>query len=358
MWTILVPKDAEMKIRNIVGEALRVIRDIVPTKEYEEGHSCYLPLGDHRRYDRSSPDCSPNSVFKVEILVIKEIREAIIEMVSLFPLADKEHRQLSSIHAWDAERVRDDCTAKLSKYNFSTLTSGIRDTVATICRSHKGECVLMNSHSYVKMAEVAYTAYITDIRPTDVVMNLACGNTYWINVWLANRCTMLYVNDSGFDIPLHSNREQVRNYNEYQQGITSKIVFDMFDAGRKFPYPDNSFDKIVSHSSVEHIDNWDSNVLPEIIRTLKPRGRCGIASTYHPLGRENLGRGQSSWWTRKKWDRFVGLQNKLGFRIIGNTDYNYGIPWRIEEDTNTYKFGGSNYIVNFVFFMKEVTTRE
>lgn len=347
-----------MKISNIVGEVIRMIQDIAPSKKHEKGHNLYLPLEYHSKYDRSAPDCSPNSVFKIEILAIKEVQEAIIEMVSLFPLAREGHGQLSNIHAWDAERVRDDCTIKLGKYGFSNLIDKIQDTVATNCRLHKGECILMNGHSYVKMAEAAYTAYITDIRPTDVVMNLACGNTYWINVWLARWCATLYVNDNGFDIPIHSGNEQVRNYNEYQQGIISKIKFDAFDASHKFPYPDNIFDKVVSHSSVEHIDNWDSNVLPEIIRTLKPGGKCGIASTYHPLGRENLGRGQSSWWTRKKWDRFVGQQSKLGFEIIGNTSYNYSAPWRAEEDTNTYRFGGSNYIVNFVFFMKEVTTRE
>ncbi len=211
----------------------------------------------------------------------------------------------------------------------------------------------MNGHSYVKMAEVAYTAYITNIQPTDSVMNLACGNTYWINAWLASKCAALYANDNGFDIPIHISSKQAHNYNEYGQGITNRIRFDTFDASGKFPYPDNTFDKVVSHSSVEHIDNWDNNVLPEIIRTLKPGGKCGIASTYHPLGRENLGRGQSSWWTRRKWDRFVGLQDKLSFKIIGSTDYNYGVPWRSEEDTDSYKFGGSNYIVNFVFFGKE-----
>ncbi|MBU1173409.1 MAG: class I SAM-dependent methyltransferase [Proteobacteria bacterium] len=352
-----------MKIKNIAGEMVRVIRDIAPSKsisqEYEKGHSLYLPLDDYHKYDRNSPDYSPNSVFKIEMLAIREVQEALVEMVSLFPLAGGKANWLSlSPHDWDAEKVRDDCATKLEKYGFSELIDRIQDTVDTRCRPHGGECVLMNGHSYVKMAEAAYTDYITGILPTDAVMNLACGNTYWINVWLANRCATLYVNDNGYDIPLHSDNERVHNYNEYQQGITSNIIFDVFDASHRFPYPDNSFDKTVSHSSVEHIDSWDSNVLPEIIRTLKPGGKCGIASTYHPLGRENLGRGQSSWWTQKKWDRFVSLQEKLGFEIIGNTDYNCGMLWRAEEDTDAYRFGGSVYIVNFIFFKKGNTIRE
>ena len=330
-----------------------MLRDMAPVRGCEKEHNFYIPLDNYHKYDKESPDCSPNSVFKLEMLTVPEVQEAIIEMISLFPATDRKS-SLLNIHDWNANRIKDDCVVKLDKYGFSDLVDQIRHTVAN-CVSHKGACVLMNEHSYVKMAEVAYTAYITDILPTDTVMNLACGNTYWINVWLARHCATLYTNDNGFDIPVHGSDIRSRNYNEYQRGINSKIRFDVFDASRKFPYPDNSFDKAVSHSSVEHIDNWDSNILPEIIRTLKPGGKCGIASTYHPLGRENLGRGQSSWWTRRKWDRFVGLQNKMGFTIIGNTSYNYGVPWRAEEDTNNYRFGGSKYIVNFIFFVKGTT---
>lgn len=212
----------------------------------------------------------------------------------------------------------------------------------------------MNNHSYVKIMEVIYTEYIINIQPTDIVMNLACGNTYWPNIWLAKHCKKLYANDNGSYLPIHDKNKQIYNYNEYLHGIHDKIEFTEFDASQEFPYSDNMFDKIVSHSSVEHIDNWEMNVLPEIIRTLKPGGRCGLASCYHPLGRENLGRGQSSWWPKKKWKRFIKLQEELGFRIIGNTNYNYGMPWRKEEDTNRYKFKGSIYIVNFIFFQKRI----
>ncbi len=104
-----------MKINNIVGEATRIIQNLAPTKKYETGHSLYLPLGDSHKYDRNSPDCSPNSVFKVEMLAIREVQDAIIGMVSLFPLAGKNKGQLPSAHVWNAERVRDDCVTKQGK---------------------------------------------------------------------------------------------------------------------------------------------------------------------------------------------------------------------------------------------------
>jgi SAM-dependent methyltransferase len=339
-------------IRPIVGRVKSLLLNV------ERGHKLNLPLRQYEidRYRRESAACFPNSVFKLEMLMVPAIQEEFIEILSLIPLAGGESQLPSDTHVWNAERIRDDCLKKLGKYGFEGFIDRVKDTVAVKCRPHNGECVLMNNHSYVKVMEVIYTGYIIDIQPTDVVMNLACGNTYWPNVWLAGRCRYLHCNDNGFYVPIHDKSKQAYNYNQYQPGITTRIEFREFDASQSFPYPDNTFDKTVSHSSIEHIDNWETNVLPEIIRTLKPGGKCGLASCYHPLGRENLGRGQSSWWTKKKWDRFVKLQEKLGFEIIGNTSYNYGVPWRAEEDTDRYKFGGSVYITNFIFFRKKCDT--
>jgi SAM-dependent methyltransferase len=330
-----------MNIKRNIGEIIRISDNLLGTKEYEKGHKLNLPIKD-------SSICYPNSVFKLEMLTISKIQAEFIEVLSLLPLSQKK----LDVHSWDAYRIREDCIKKLGKYGFENFVEQIKRTVSTKCKSHNGECVLMNCHSYVKIMEVIYTAYITNIQPSDIVMNLAGGNTYWANVWLANQCEKLYANDNGFYVPIHDKDKQVFNYNEYQKDIYKKVEFADFDASKTFPYSDNMFDKIVSHSSVEHIDNWDTNVLPEILRTLKPKGKCGLASVYHPLGRENLSRGQSSWWTNKKWERFVGLQDKLGFEIIGNTDYEYGMPWRAEEDTDNYRFKGSVYIVNFIFFRK------
>lgn len=323
----------------------------------EKGHRLNLPIREHEidRYQRESTTCSPNSVFKLEMLMIPEIQENFTEILSLMPLARELNQLTFDTHVWNAERIRDDCIKKLEKYGFEDFIRKIKDTVFK-CKPHKGECILMNNHSYVKMMEVIYTEYVINIQPTDVVMNLACGNTYWPNVWLAKRCKHLHCNDNGFYVPIHDGKNQLYNYNEYEYGIHHKIDFIEFDASAPFPYSDNIFDKIVSHSSVEHIDNWETNVLPEIIRTLKPGGKCGLASCYHPLGRENLGKGQASWWTKKKWKRFVKLQGELGFQIIGNTEYHYSMPWRAEEDTDQYKAGGSVYIANFVFFQKNRDT--
>ncbi len=340
-----------MNIKRSIGEVIQISNNILSNMSQEQRP--FLPLRESEisKYGKASSECSPNSVFKLEMLAIPEIQEAFIEVLSLFPLGGK--KRLANVHSWNAERVRDDCVKKWGEYGFENFIAEIENTVVTKCRPHKGECVLMNNHSYVKMMEVIYTAYIIGVLPTDVVMNLASGNTYWVNVWIANYCKRLYANDNGSDLAIDDELRQVHNYNEYQQGIRDKIDFINFDASKKFPYPDNMFDKVVSHSSIEHIDNWDSNVLPEIIRTLKHGGKCGLASVYHPLEREDFGRGQSSWWTKKKWERFVGLQNKLGFEIIGNTDYIYGLPWRSEEDTDRYKFKGSVYIANFIFFKKK-----
>ena len=329
-----------------------IMLNIVKGHGLEKSHRLNLPLQEYDRYDKDSPVCSPNSVFKLEMMMLPKVQEAFIEILSLFPLANSQ-RQLDT-HDWDAGRACDDCVKKLRKYDFEDFVKRIKDTVSVKCKPHNGECVLMNNHAYVKMMEAIYTAYIIGISPTDIVMNLASGNTYWVNVWLANHCGKLYTNDNGFDIPIHDRDKQIYNYNEYQEGISEKIQYIDFDASKAFPYPDKMFDKIVSHSSVEHIDNWETNVLPEIIRTLKLGGKCGLASVYHPLGRENLGRGQSSWWTKRKWERFVKLQDTLGFEIIGNTNYIYGTPWRAEEDTDHYRVGGSIYIANFVFFKRNI----
>jgi len=344
-----------MLYRIKVGQIKSVILNV------EKGHGLHLPLKEEEidKYKRESSTCCPNSVFKLEMLMIPEIQEKFIEILSMMPLASNQYelpqdqnQAVTDTHASSAEEIKDDVIKKLNKYGFEDFISKVNDTVLTKCRPHKGKCVLMNKHSYVKMMEVIYTAYIIDIQPTDIVMNLACGNTYWCNVWLANHCKKLYANDNGFYVPIHDTNKQIYNYNEYQYGIHNKIEFVEFDASKQFHYPDNMFDKIVSHSSVEHIDNWDTNVLPEIIRTLKPGGKCGLASVYNPVGWENLGRGQSSWWTKKKWKRFVKLQGELGFKMIGNVNYNYGMPWRREEDTDDYKFGGSIYTANFIFFQK------
>lgn len=344
-----------MKHKSNIMEKARMGKSLILNATKGEGmaknHNLILPILDHEvdKYNKYSPNYSPNSVFKLEMLMLPDIQDLFIEVLSLLPLRNMPS---SDKQEWDALGVSDDCLMKLGKYGFKDFINRIQDTVSVKCKHHNGKCVLMNKHSYSKIMEVVYTMYCTDTSRTDVVMNLASGNTYWANVWIANHCKKLYTNDNGFYLPIHIKTEQNYNYNEYQNGIESKIVFNDFDASDIFPYPDNMFDKIVSHSSVEHIDNWEINVLPEIIRTLKPGGKCGLASAYHPLGRENMGRGQSSWWTNKKWNRFVGLQAVLGFEIIGNNNYIYGLPWRSEEDTDSYRFGGSIYIANFIFFQK------
>ena len=131
----------------------------------EKGHRLNLPIKGHKidRYQRESTTCSPNSVFKLEMLMIPEIQEKFIEIISLMPLARELNQPTSDTHVWNAERIRDDCIKKLGKYGFEDFIRKVKDTVFK-CKPHKGECILMNNHSYVKMMEVIYTEYFINIQ--------------------------------------------------------------------------------------------------------------------------------------------------------------------------------------------------
>lgn len=108
--------DIKEKVKNIIlsveGKARSKILNV------ERRHGLKLPLGEYDRYKRESTHLSPNSVFKLEMLMIPEIQEKFIEILSLMPLANNQSHLMPDNSFRDAEKIRDDCIKKLGKYRF------------------------------------------------------------------------------------------------------------------------------------------------------------------------------------------------------------------------------------------------
>jgi SAM-dependent methyltransferase len=76
---------------------------------------------------------------------------------------------------------------------------------------------------------------------------------------------------------------------------TATLHLDVED-GRRLSYPDNSFSKVYSISTIEHIpDNGDSACVREIGRVLRPGGMCLITTPYWPTSRDEYQRPNFYW---------------------------------------------------------------
>ena len=288
-------------------------------------------------------DCAipVNRIFDLEILEDVPTLERIANIIAFLP---RDHYGETSFQSCATELAQE-IEEKLG--GIPTMTSLIDKArrAAQNSLSKDVPCSVKNGHRYVKLTEVAFIDRVLDIRSEDTVMLLAAGDSFWPEVWTATHCREVYANDIKDYV---KKKERFKYYKSLLRMDPQRIRWKKFDANKKFPYPDNFFDCVVSHSSIEHIDNWE-NVLNECLRITKKGGRIGHAAAFVNREQTDLGPGNRSWWNLEKWNRFAAAAGK-NYRIIGNWQYHLPDNWEdISEITDP---GGMYrpYAANFIFF--------
>lgn len=124
-------------------------------------------------------------------------------------------------------------------------------------------------HPY-QLFRAFYTAEV--LRPTDIVLDLGCGDGFFTKHFLGSQCAQI----DAIDIDAAA----IRNAKRENQG--RNVAYYLADAV-KDPFPRSTYDVIVWNSAIGHFSASDSKIVLEKIRTaLSPQGIF--------VGSESLGR--------------------------------------------------------------------
>lgn len=282
-----------------------------------------------------------NRIFDLEILEDAPTIERIADIIAFLPRNRYGETGFQSCALELAQEIEE----KLGKLPSLTPFINTARKAAQNSQPKDVPCSVKNGHRYVKLTEVAFIDRVLDVRPEDTVMLLAAGDSFWPEAWMAAHCKEVYANDIKDSM---RKRERFRYYQLLLERDAKPIKWKTFDANKRFPYPNEFFDCVVSHSSIEHIDNWE-NVLNECLRVTKKGGRIGHAAAFVNREQTELGPGNRSWWNLSKWNSFVANAG-MNYRIIGNKQYrlpdNWEQIWEITDPGGLYR----PYAANFIFF--------
>lgn len=126
---------------------------------------------------------------------------------------------------------------------------------------NKLESLLRNEPDIAFRNRVHFIVKELKVEPTDKILEVGCGRGFILNILSA----LFTAEFHGIDIAkdhLAIARKQLKNRNVK---LKYASVYEL-------PYPDNSFDKIVSTEVLEHLEHEDK-ALGEIRRVLKPGGK-------------------------------------------------------------------------------------
>jgi SAM-dependent methyltransferase len=127
-----------------------------------------------------------------------------------------------------------------------------------------------------------------EFKPTDIVFECGAFHSYFC-IYLSQYVKEYYATDSFYwahreycNSLTHQSPEEWCKYIE-EKG-RGKIVAGEADI-QQLRFPDNTFDKIISISVMEHIID-DHGALKEMMRVLKPGGLLLMTMEYHPTQRK------------------------------------------------------------------------
>jgi arsenite methyltransferase len=134
-----------------------------------------------------------------------------------------------------------------------------------------------------KLAERERLLDLVELRPEDNVLDLGCGRGLLL-VGAAKRLTSGRA--TGLDLwnaeDLTGNTPEATLENARREGVSERVDVKTGDM-RKMPFPDASFDAIVSNVAIHNIYKREGRVeaMREIARVLKPGGRLMIHDIRH-----------------------------------------------------------------------------
>ncbi len=179
--------------------------------------------------------------------------------------------------------------------------------------------------------EYGMSLYNTNFRLTDTVLDVggACSTFMFYLATLVKE--VICIDECGFDAA----QEWLNNISYFDQYVKTKVIVSN---ARELPFEDNSFDRVVTFSALEHFVNGeDILVAKEIYRVLKDDGIfCGTVDfnpvTEHPQGLDNVCRTYT----------YTSLFNRIifptNFKFVKDPIFKHPLPETV------------NYIASPIFF--------
>jgi SAM-dependent methyltransferase len=151
-----------------------------------------------------------------------------------------------------------------------------------------------------RIMEVPITALLLDAKQNDKILDIS-----------SPKLLALYYALNGYNHVVAADLEEyfVKDFNTFNKELNLKINTSVFDASKKIPFPDATFDKIFSISVLEHIpDDGDKLALQEMLRVLKSSGSIVITL---PVYKQHI----EEWITDKDcWQTIENDEGKFFFQ--------------------------------------------
>ncbi len=169
-----------------------------------------------------------------------------------------------------------------------------------LVRTAANVCTLNRDREYAALKGML------DLKSTDAVLDIGCGDGYW---------TSRIATHSGQVTGLDPDARSLSFATRFRSGAHIAYVQGFAES---LPFPDGSFDKVVSVSCVEHFAD-PSRSIQEMARVLRPGGK--IALSIDSLLAENSGDGFRRWHKRRHFvtqyfdqDTFTRMLQSAGFQ--------------------------------------------
>jgi SAM-dependent methyltransferase len=120
--------------------------------------------------------------------------------------------------------------------------------------------------SWITLAEAREGFRLLGLGAGQAALEVACGSgaiTCRMALETGATCTGVDINARGIDAASTTLREQ---------NLSSRVLFQVVDAGQRLPFPDESFDAIFCNDAINHLPGR-LDVLRDWHRLLRPRGR-------------------------------------------------------------------------------------
>lgn len=181
-----------------------------------------------------------------------------------------------------------------------------------------------------------------EFKETDVVIEAGALHTYF-STYLAQFVDKIYITDNFYwakrDYMIHNNCIPVDKWMAVVQSKLKNGVVEEADI-QAMPYEDNTFDKVVSISTMEHVIE-DKKGMSELKRILKPGGLVLMTLEYNPKFPKDYSETDGSFY--RVYDD-AGVTNLIeGFKL----------EEKISDETNMDNFHQGNFTTLFVKLRKE-----